>query len=385
MINEATRRVIEGVPRVNFYQGGPRCPEDIILPSVMRAWLEFMGDQDYGCRHCLAQNPNCKIFCTYAFLVGVSGAATFLSWKEGWHGDNVAIFYMSADPAAPERHIFQAIGYEHEYLMKEAGRDNEALFRQHIVESIDAGRPMIGYGVIGPPEPVLIAGYDEGGEVLIGWSFFQDFPEFNAGVAFEPSGYFRKHDWFKDIKGLLLIGDRTARPPLGETYRQALAWMLTVARTPLANPDPQAPEWYRDRHTGLAAYEAWAEHLLHDEAFPADDEATLRAHHTVHNDAVGNTAEARWYGSQFLVEMTYAVDSGLHHTMMEDLLHAAACYAGEHELMWRIWDLTGGINNQEAYSRLAGHDLRREIARVIRQARDKDAQAAEHIERVLAK
>ena len=34
------RVVLEGVPRVHFYEGGPRCPEDIILPSVMRALLE---------------------------------------------------------------------------------------------------------------------------------------------------------------------------------------------------------------------------------------------------------------------------------------------------------------------------------------------------------
>ena len=30
---------------------------------------------------------------------------------------------------------------------------------------------------------------DEAGEVLIGWSFFQDQPEHAAGVEFEPCGY----------------------------------------------------------------------------------------------------------------------------------------------------------------------------------------------------
>ena len=29
------RCVLDGVPRVHFYEGGKRCPEDIILPSVM--------------------------------------------------------------------------------------------------------------------------------------------------------------------------------------------------------------------------------------------------------------------------------------------------------------------------------------------------------------
>lgn len=37
--------------------------------------------------------------------------------------------------------------------------------------------PVIAIGVVGPPEPCIVAGYDKGGEVLIGWSFFQDRPE----------------------------------------------------------------------------------------------------------------------------------------------------------------------------------------------------------------
>ena len=89
------RHVLEGIPRVHFYEGGKRCPEDIILPSVIRAVLEYLGGsgtgpREFGCKHCLAQNPDCTVLCTYAYLVAVSGAAAFLSWKDGWHGDNVA-------------------------------------------------------------------------------------------------------------------------------------------------------------------------------------------------------------------------------------------------------------------------------------------------------
>lgn len=375
------RIVLEGVPRVHFYDGGKRCPEDIALPSVMRAVLEYLGEKDYGCKHCLAQNPDCKVLCTYAFLVGVSGAASFLSWKEGWHGDNVAPFYMSANAEAPEQHIFQAIGYEYEWVKKQEGREDEALFRQRIAESLQRGMPVLGYGVIGPPEPSIVAGYDQGGDVLIGWSFFQGFPECNAGVEFEPSGQFRKRDWFKDTECLLIVGDKVDKPPLGETYREALGWMLEVARTPMVRPEPDAPDWYRQRHNGLAAYEAWAEHLLRDEAWPADDEATLRDHHRIHDHAVGVVAEARWYGSQFLIQ---ASDPDiLHFGMADDLLHAAGCYAGEHDLMWKLWDLAGGNANPEAYRAMADPGVRRQMAAIIRHARDKDAQAADHLEQAL--
>ena len=218
----ASRLVLEGVPRVHFYEGGPRCPEDITLPSIMHAYLEYLGDEDFGCKHCQAKNPNCKIFCTYSFFMGITGAAAFLSWKKGWHEDNVAIFYMSDDPAAPERNAFTAAGYAHDWLEKQDNPQDEALFRQRIIESLQKGRPVISYGLIGPPEPCLITGYDEGGDVLIGWNFFQNFPEFNAGVEFEPSGQFRKRNWYPDTLSLLFVGEKIERPSYSDSYRTAL-------------------------------------------------------------------------------------------------------------------------------------------------------------------
>jgi len=388
--NLKKRAVLEGVPRIHFFEGGKRCPEDIILPSVIRAVLEYLGEKDYGCKHCLAQNPDCKVLCTYAFLVGVSGAASFLSWKEGWHGDNTALFYMSADAAAPERHIFEAIGYEHEWVIKQEGRDNEAVFRQRIAESIQRGMPVLGYGIVGPPEASIVAGYDEGGDVLIGWSFFQNFPEFKAGVEFEPAAvlqppYFRKRDWFKSTECLLIIGKKVDKPSLEETCRTALQWMLKVSRTPMVRPEPEAPEWYRQRHNGLAAYDAWAAHLLRDEEWPADDEAILRAHHRIHDDAVGTVAEARWYGSLFLAQLVEGFAGGPgKHGKMAEILHAAACYAAEHDLMWEVWELAGGIGNAEAYRKMADPAVRRAMVKIIRQARDQDAQANSYIEQALA-
>jgi hypothetical protein len=244
--------------------------------------------------------------------------------------------------------------------------------------------PVLGYGVIGPPEPSIVAGYDEGGDVLIGWSFFQGFPEFSSGVEFEPSGQFRKRDWFKDTDCLLIVGEKMDKPSLEETCRTALEWMLQVARTPMVRPEPDAPEWYRDRHNGLAAYNAWAEHLLRDEAWPVGDETMLRAHHRIHEDVVGSVAEARWYGSVFLAQLVegFVAGPGKRGTQAE-ILHAAACYAAEHDLMWEVWELEGGIGNPEAYRYMADPALRRAMADIVRQARDQDAQAAEYIEKAL--
>ena len=60
--------------------------------------------------------------------------------------------------------------------------------------------------------------------------------------------------------------------------------------------------------------------------------------------------------------------------------HAAACYAAEHDLMWKIWDLAGGISNPDAYRAMADPAVRSAMADIIRQAREQDAIAADHIE-----
>ena len=100
---------------------------------------------------------------------------------------------------------------------------------------------------------------------------------------------------------------------------------------------------------------------------------------------MGTVAEARWYGSVFLAQLVEGFEAGPGRPGRQaEVLHAAACYAAEHDLMWEVWDLAGGIGNQEAYRAMADTDVRRAMADVVRQARDQDAQAAEHIERALA-
>ncbi|HEY3289675.1 MAG TPA: hypothetical protein VGK87_06070 [Anaerolineae bacterium] len=368
--NGTKRTVLEGVPRIMFYEGGIRCPEDLIFPSTLRAWLEYMQDQNFGCKHCLALAPECKTTCTYSFLVGVSGIAAFLSWGADWQGDNPAIHYMSAMPDGPYRRALDAIGYRWEWVLKETGRDNTERFRSQIRQSIDAGRPVIGFGVIGPPEPALITGYDDDGDTLIGWSFFQNIPDFNRGVGFEPSGYFRKRDWFKDTECLVVLGERTALPDLKTTILSALKWMVDVAGQPSAYPA---------RANGLDAYKAWASDVGRDDQFPPDSEAILRLRHQVHNDAIGMVAEARWYGALFLMQ---AIDY-VHWNMTEDVLHAAACFTAEHALMWKLWDLAGGNGNPDAYKFMADPALRRRMSDVILQSRSKYSDAIDHIKHAL--
>lgn len=371
----ASRCVLEGVPRIAFYEGGARCPEDICFPSALRASLEYLGE-NLGCRHIAARNMTTRLDCAYSYILGVSGSASFLSWKQGWQPDSADIRYMPGGLVEPLRRTFEAVGHAYEWVPKAEEPAGEALFRAKIMASIrDQGRPVLSFGVLAPPECGIITGYDEGGDVLIGWNFFQRFPEFNAGLEFEPSGYYRKRDWFKDTIGLVVIGDKVPTRPLAEIYHDALQWALEVTRI------PQVVTVDATHANGLAAYSAWAEALSHDEAFEGQPDATLRERHMAHESAVGNVAEARWYGGQFLRDAVEHV----HYNMTEDILKAAACYAAEHALMWKLWDLAGGNGNPDAYKNFAKPAVRREMIPIIQEARAKDIEAADHLERALAR
>jgi hypothetical protein len=366
------RVVREGVRRVGFgVMEEGRDVEGCPFPSCLSACLEFMGE-DYGSFTIEMDGSTWRENNIYVYLMGTTGAAFRLSWKPGWHLDNVDIRHMSDDPAAPFDRAFEAVGYAYEFLLPEEGGHHQAHWRERIVESIrDRGRPVLGFGVVGPPECCIITGYDDHGETLIGWSFFQVFPEFNADVEFEPSGCFRKRGWFKGTQTPILIGDKLQQRPRGEIYRKALEWAVQVARTPVT---------LGERHNGLAAYSAWAEHLSDEDEFPEDDLAVLHERYMVHNDAVGTVAEGRWYASLFLKQV---MDQEL--AMAEELSAAAACYRAEHDLMWEIWNLVGGTGfSDEQVRKLAEPAVRRQIAQIIGQARDRDAEAAHQIERALA-
>lgn len=368
-----SRLVLKGVSRVHFYDGGPRCPEDIAFPSTLRALLEYLKDEAHGCRACRPTPVGCRIRCTYAHFIGVSGIASFLNWRPGWEGDNVEIMYMSDDLAAPFDRAFQAAGYAYEIHGQEEGPERQ---REAMVASIERGRPVIAFGPVGPPEAALVTGYDEKGDVLVGWSFFQSVPGFGDGVEYEPTGEFRVRDWASYPPGFsfLTVGDKLETTlPLRDTCRRALEWMLQVART---------PRTFGDRHNGIATYDAWADQLMCDDDFP-DDEGTLRERHDVHNNVVGFAAEARWYGAQFLAGMMERGDDLVFRDAIEDLYHAAALYAGEHALMWQLWELVGGNGHPDAWKRFADPAVRRRLVPVIRAARDRSARAAEHIERAL--
>ncbi len=363
--DERARVVLEGVDRVGYHIDGRYYFTP--FPGCLRSCLAFLGEAY-----------------TYEYLLGVSGMAFRLLWNSGrWDLGNVGDLSMGS--TEPHRRAFQAVGYGHEILRNEGypfehddegvgflgrpGRHDE--FREGIAESVGhRSHPVIAWGVLGPPECCIVTGYDAGGDVLIGWSYFQDFSEFSTEVEFEASGYFRKGDWFEDTVGLVLIGGKEDRPPPREIYCNALKWALEVMRTPMVGA----------RHNGLAAYSAWAEALQRDEDFPQGDMEFLRERKGVHYDAMAMVAE-RGEAAKFVRQV-----AAYEPTMKVELLEAARCLQQAHDTMARWWEVIGGMCDEETQVRkLADPQVRRQFVPIVLHARDKDAQAAERIERALAK
>ncbi|MFC2164085.1 hypothetical protein ACFLT2_03700 [Acidobacteriota bacterium] len=375
--NDRVRTVLEKVPRVSFQlhmgkdeSGLRRCPESFPFLSCLRSCLEYMGD-DMGFTTIEVAGKEWRLDSAYVFLMGTTGGAFRLSWKPGWYMGNPSFTLMSDNPLEPYYKGLKSVGYSYEILEKQDSLFSEKHLRHLIMESIQKkGRPVIANGVVGPPVDCLITGFDEGGEVLIGWSYFQRAKEFSADVEFEPSGYFRKRNWFKDVYRLILLGEKKRRPPRKGVYKDALQLAIGLSRTPIVQ---------EDCNSGLAAYEAWANAISQDAEFTDKKVKELHHRYHVHMDASGTIAEGRWYAYQFLQKVMEDVDCP-----KDEIEAAAKCYEAEHTLMWQLWGLVGGPGASVKKAKMfKDSEIRQKSAEIILQARDQDEKAVGHLELAL--
>lgn len=346
------RFVISGVPRVGFYRGGELCPEDAPFPACLTALLHHLNE-GLGVREFESNQRKWMLDELYTAIMGISGAAFYFGWKPGWHTDNADFHHMSEDSSAPYSRALMATGHEFEFVPCATDID-EMYLKGRLRESIaQRGTPVLVFGVAGPVECALVTGYDQDGQTLIGWSFYQEDPSIKPLLQFEPNGYFRHSSPYHDITGAIILGERVAPFFPDSAFRAALEWGERVGRT----------HFVATHSLGHDAYEMWASQVESDPIFTQDVSAFRHAY-CIHDSTVGQIAESRWYATEFL-----RMCANRFEMMRTELEKAAAEIAKVHEKMWEIWGVYQGRDfSDEAAMRFAPADVRKKVATLIREA-----------------
>jgi hypothetical protein len=183
----------------------------------------------------------------YLYVMGTSGVAFRFTLNPGeWDFGNYSIRNITPDTYAPIRRAFTAAGYAYTFCEPGSFQDDAA----KIMDSIDQGIPVLAYPVVGPSDCCIITGYDEGGQVLLGWSTYQNIPD-DHNLPHDVTGYFRKPGWHEHLPGYILIGAKVDRPPLRAIYLDTLEWAVHLMRMLKMSR----------KVSGLRALRTWAEEM----------------------------------------------------------------------------------------------------------------------------
>jgi hypothetical protein len=234
------------------------------------------------------------------------------------------------------------------------------------MESIARGVPALVYGVVGPSDCCIISGYDEGGEVLLGWSTFQDIPD-DHNYPHDVSGYFRKPGWHANLGGYILVGGKVERRPQREIYLDALRWAVHLMLTPGMG----------HQCTGLEALRVWAEEMNQEKYFPQGDMQTLGLRYL--STAINITMLRDHYAAEpFLRKAGEDAPEFLPEAAL-----AADCYRDMKQIRDSMDDLINDNFSEKAIAAIADAGIRQAFASKILEIRGKEEEAAGHIERLL--
>lgn len=191
----------------------------------------------------------------YDSVCAVSGSAFRTSFSMPSHQEwNHANYHVAYTPIIIE-HTFRMLGYKVTHHVRGDYRSD----RERIMASIDRGVPVITLGgVINCSDACVISGYDNDGDVLLGYSPFMDVQE-DHDEAPDDTGYFRKSEWHdgyfaSGYVGRILIiegpAEKLSREAVvAETKRLAKRLILEEVMVP-------------GQYNGLAAHSALANALL---------------------------------------------------------------------------------------------------------------------------
>ena len=190
----------------------------------------------------------------YDYVCAVSGSAfrtSFSMSTDGWNHGNYHVLH------APDiiEHTFKMLGYK----MTQYNRGDYERDKKLITDSIDRGVPVITLeGVINCSDACVISGYDNDGDVLLGYSPFMYIGD-DHDEPHDDTGYFRKSSWHdgffsEDNHGRIIIIEGK-----GEKLQKEIIFADTLKIIKRLTEDVNiAPGQYN----GIAAHSAFAHTLL---------------------------------------------------------------------------------------------------------------------------
>lgn len=294
----------------------------------------------------------------YAYIMGATQAAFRLRWNEkDWDLSSSEIRNINVNhPDQPMIRSLEAVGCNYTLLRKE-NTDKEA-FKQAIIKSLKQGNPVIGFGIVGPPEACLIAGYQEEGEVLLGWSYFQDDPELTKGVHFMSNGYFQTSQWWENpytIQILIIEDTYTPKVSIKEMLLNIYE-VMTMKET-------------GQYLCGIRAYDGWI-HSLKNEAFFASNAITPFLLNSVFCQADAETmlGEGRYWASEFFKDIANKYDSITKEAEKLSSLFLEIAHVGQ--TMTKIRD--GYIVDENMIEKFCLTETRKELIQLLEQAKQKE-------------
>jgi hypothetical protein len=338
---EGGKTYLEGIRRVSW-DSGEMCE----FASALTAAMESLGED-----------------IDYHHVMGTSGAAFRFTINPGeWDFGNYGIRNIAADPYEPMRRAMEAVGYGYTLCDKGSWRDDLA----KITGSIDRGVPVLAYPVVGPSDCCIITGYDQSGEVLLGWSTFQNIPD-DHNIPHDTTGYFRKPGWHDNLDGYILLGAKKERPPERVTYLGALQWAVQLMRTPQVGKNC----------TGLAGLSMWADEMTQERYFPPEDEQVLGLRYV--STSINITMLRDHCSAEpFLRQMARSVRE-----FLPEVELAADCYARVRRLLGEMSSLISDDFSDRAMKAIRDSATRRAFADLILQIRDTEEQASSHMQHLL--
>ena len=350
--------ILYGVPKVaySFEECTPFC-------TAMKACLNYLGQQ-----------------IDYAFIMAITGAAFRLRWNIScWDGGNVDIRNIYEDRYEAFRRAFAGAGRSFRRITREDSEKED--FIRFIKEELVEGRPVIAFGVVGPPEACLITGYRDDGNILLGWNCFQDNQEFAKNVTQDESGYFVTDGWWENEStiALIAVGERQEALASQKEILTNAIHILTTEKVAFYDKENKLLAEYAG---GQLAYDYWARRIEDDKEFPKGAILPILYERLVcQNDAAVMLGEGRYYAAAYLEQVEREVPQ-----LEKECKLAAQLLRRAAELGPKMSEVIGGcIQDEERIRCFEKPETRKELAVLIHRAKGFEAEATKVIREIVEK